>query len=172
MNKYIKLGIIVLLALLTMLGIACVVLKSTISEEQSKAILKIVDFEIKDRICIKQGETIYLGNSKKEIFNDFYDVKVVNKESSVDIYLNKLWYENYGQDFIQDEYLARICRKIIENFEPKSNKEEAEYMLFKYIKDNYVQVRDNAEVQKVEIENMVFSLVCDSSMAKLIIEGM
>ena len=50
-------------------------------------------------------------------------------------------------------------------------KQDLEYMLFKYIKDNYINVRNNNIVEKINIEEFKFSLELEESIVKLIISN-
>lgn len=141
--------------------------------EETKAIekIKITNFSVKDRIVIHKNNSIYVGNNIKELENDFYDVKIMNNENDVEVYLNKLWYKTYGSDYIQDEYLAAICRQLAANINIASSKDNLEYFIYKYIKDNYTKVRDGEKIEVLGVESLELALEYYKGMAKLTIRG-
>ena len=141
----------------------------------NKEQLKVENFNINGRVSYIDNDNILIGQNIKELQNGFYDLKIVNQNEQVIIYLNKLWYEYYGEDFIQDNYLAEICRCIVnklnKNEKQNQEKQDLEYMLFKYIKDNYVKVRNNKIIEKINIERFEFSLELEESIVKLTIKN-
>ena len=141
----------------------------------NKEQLKVENFNINGRVSYIDNDHIFIGENLKELQNGFYDLKIVNQNEQVIIYLNKLWYEYYGEDFIQDNYLAEICRCIVnklnKNEKQNQEKQDFEYMLFKYIKDNYVKVRNNKIMEKINIERFEFSLELEESIVKLTIKN-
>ena len=137
----------------------------------NRKVLSVNNFNIDGRTVFKLGNNIYIGNNLKELENGFYDIRLQNIDSGICVYLNKLWYENYGKDYIQDDYLARICRELCSKLNVQNNTEEFEYMLYKYVKDNYTKVRNNEEVEKVITEDISMEFELEDNIVKLIIRG-
>ena len=142
--------------------------KTVQMEEQN---LRIDEFNIKDRIIIKKENAIYVGNNIKELENDFYDIKIVNSNSQINIYLNKLWYKTYGKDYIQYDYLVSICRELTEELNIENREEEFEYILYKYIKDNYVKIRQNIKAEQIETNKLSLAFELEDNIVKLMIRG-
>ena len=146
-------------------------IKHDTQAKEIKNNVSIIDFRIPERFCTKVDNTILVGENEKEIENGFFDIKIINNNKQVEIYLNKLWYKNYGTDYIQDDYLANICRKIASNLNVDTNNDELEYTLYKYIKENYIKSRQNQTIEKICLENMTILLTLEDNMSKLIIQG-
>ena len=140
------------------------------SYKQKVNVLQITEFIMPDRTVIKKKQEIYVGNNEKELDNGFYDIKIENTSYGVSVYLNKLWYETYGKDFIQDEYLARICRELTYRLNIQNTDQEFEYMLYKYIKDNYVKVRQSEPVEELKTNVINLELELYDNMVKLTIK--
>lgn len=133
--------------------------------------IKITEFNIPNRVVLNTETGIYIGNNLKELENGFFDIKILNKNNYVEVYLNKLWYETYGNDYIQDEYLARICRKLSEELNKKVQEADLENILYKYIKDNYLNVRSGETVECVLTKKYVFELDFKEDAVRLSIRG-
>ena len=134
------------------------------------ASMKITQFNIDGRAILKQSDNIYVGNNIKELENNFYDIKITNTKEGVVIYLNKLWYEDYGLDYIQDEYLARICRELSLRLDVEADSQQFEYLLYKYIKDNYMKVRQNENVEIIMTDKLTLNLELEDNIVKLVIK--
>lgn len=132
--------------------------------------IQITEFNVQGRVTLKTDNSIYIGNNLKELENNFYDVKIINTKSGVAVYLNKLWYENYGEDYIQDEYLAKICRELSGKLNQSNETEQFEYILYKYIKDNYVKIRKNESVEKMMTDTFNMSFCLENNVVKLKIQ--
>ena len=139
------------------------------SKENSN--IQITNFEMEGRIVLKKINDILIGNNIKELENGFYDIKISNLSQGIDIYLNKLWYENYDEDYIQEEYLARICRELARQIGNASQTEDFEYVLYKYIKDNYMKVRRQEKVQALLLEKINMNFEWEDSIVKLLIRS-
>lgn len=150
-------------------------IKSKGDNQNQRDCFKIESFNIDGRVSYIDNDNILIGQNLKELQNGFYDLKIVNQNDHVVIYLNKLWYEYYGEDFIQDDYLAEICRCIVNklqnNEEQNQERQDLEYMLFKYIKDNYNSVRNNKVIEKINVEGFEFGLELEESIVKLMISN-
>lgn len=167
--------IIIILAIVAALGLALYFVSrrsnETEVEVERKNILQITDFNIENRTSLKTNDAIYVGNNLKELENNFYDIKIQNTETGIVVYLNKLWYENYGEDYIQDEYLAKICRELSGRLNMQSDTEQFEYVLYKYIKDNYIKVRQNEMVEEILTDKLNLKLELEDDIVKLVIRG-
>ena len=163
--------IIIVLVLLLLLSI--IILTNSLNKKSLNNINKIqIDqIKIKNRTTIKIDNIIYVGENIKEIENGYYDLKIVNEENTVDIYLNKLWYKNFNESYIQDDYLVNICHEIVNNIKVNKNKEELEYLLYKYVKENYLSSRSNKPTQSLLLENLTLSLMLEDDIPKLEIKG-
>ena len=168
--------VIVIIAIVTCLVcLAGTIYVTSKKEEQSvetdKNIVRITNFYIKDREILKVNNEIYVGNNLKELQNNFYDIKIQNAKDGANVYLNKLWHEKYGDDYIQDEYLAEICRQISRNLNIQSGEEQFEYVLYKYIKDNYVKVRQNEMPESIVTDKLTLNFKLEEHIVKLEIRG-
>ena len=167
--------VIISIIIVVMLGIVLAVVlgkKSKMeSVKQPQDVLQIADFNIENRVCLRQDNAIYVGNSLKELENGFCDIKIQNTTYGITIDLNKLWYETYGEDYIQDEYLAKICREITYRINVQNDSEQFEYLLYKYIKDNYMKVRQQENVQEIATDTINLKLELAEGIVKLKIRG-
>ena len=114
--------------------------------------------DIENRVSLFNEDILYIGENKKEIENGYYDIKLLNTKEGVLVYLNKLWYEKFSSTLIDEEYLAKICKLIVNNFSITDYKEELEYTLFNYIKENYLKVRNNEKAHSISVDYMLISL--------------
>ncbi len=140
-------------------------------ESKSVQTIQITDFNIDNRVTLKKENNLLLGNNTKELENNFYDIKITNTSEGVEVYLNKLWYEDCGQDYIQDEYLAKICRELSSKLNVQETTEEFEYLLYKYVKDNYIKVRQGENIEEIQTDKLSLKFELEDSVAKLIIRG-
>ena len=148
--------------------------KIEIKDKINKIELK--EFKIKDRLSITKNNAIYIGNNEKELENDFYDLKIIVVEGALKVYLNKLWHTQYGKDYIEDNYLVSICRELVKNLEFSKDEyliDDAnfEYVLYKYIKDNYIAIRSGENVKGIVLENVSIELQNSENIPLLIIRG-
>lgn len=171
-NKIVIIGLVIILVL----GVMLVIFfknkssnKDIIQDRQT--VLRIDNFNIEGRTTFKLEDNIYIGNNLKELENGFYDIRIQNIDYGICMYLNKLWHETYGEDYIQNDYLAQICRELTSRLNITNNTEEFEYMVYKYIKDNYIRVRENQVVESIEIYNLIVGFEIQDNIVKLIIRG-
>jgi len=150
-----KIIIFLVLAIFVLLvAIVAVVLRKDEVSDISNTTIDISKFNLDNRAKLFVNEELLIGGNIKELENGYYDFKLANKAGVVVITLNKLWYEEYGIDYIQDEYLAKICREIVKCMEITYEKEEFEYQLYKYIKDNYLKVKEGQDIEKIEVDKI------------------
>lgn len=172
-----KKPVIVIIAVISCLVCLATVLCLTsnnnndVNDTLPENVVKITSFNIEGREILKVDDEIYVGNNLKELQNNFYDIKIQNTNDGANVYLNKLWYENYGDDYIQDEYLAEICRQLSGNLNIQSGAEQFEYVLYKYIKDNYVKVRQNETIEQIVTDKLTLNLKLEDYVVKLEIRG-
>jgi len=122
--------------------------------ETKHILFDVSNFNIDNRSKIFVNEELLIGENKKQLENGYYDFKISNKEEILIITLNKLWYEKYNSDYIQDDYLAKICKEIVECIEISNIKEDLEYYLYKYVKDNYLKVKQGQVSPKLELDKI------------------
>lgn len=139
------------------------------SKESSN--LQITNFEMEGRTVLKKQNDIFIGNNIKELENGFYDIKISGLSQGVDIYLNKLWYKNYDEDYIQEDYLAKTCRELSRQMFGASQTEDFEYTLYKYIKDNYAKVRNREEVQPLLLDKINMEFELEDNIVKLLMRS-
>lgn len=167
--------VIAIATLIIVTAMLVVMAVNNLSSKETKEIeiqeLTIESFIIEDRETLKVNNAILVGNNIKELENDFYDIKIINTQQGIEILLNKLWYENYDKDYIQENYLAKICRQLTFQMGIKSESEEFEYVLYKYIKENYVKVRQGTSVEGIVTEDFTILFELQDNIAKLIIRG-
>lgn len=154
-------GVLVLLIIVTILLLR---IKSDKSISETRNIITDIEqINIQNRAKLIIQDGVLIGESIKQLENGYYDFKLSNKNNILEISLNKLWYEEYGLDYIQDDYLAKICREIakcIKNVEYVEYKEEFEYQLYKYIKDNYLIVKQGGNVEKINLGQISIWALC------------
>ncbi|MBR6688650.1 MAG: hypothetical protein IKL68_01375 [Clostridia bacterium] len=149
--------LIVLVALLVCISfILCMYNKikndEKIEEKNNLEIIDINAFEIKDRIKFVKNNTVYIGENLKELENDFYDIKISALNSGLEVTLNKLWRYKVNKDYIEDEYLIEIVDKVVGLLNVSTINEDVSYELYKYIKQNFLKVKNHEQVEKLELE--------------------
>lgn len=171
-HRLVQIVCITLIILIIIIAIFCFN-NNNIKEQKNKdnKIIQIIDFYVEDRSILKIGKEILVGNNIKELENDFYDIKIVNLDNYVEIYLNKLWYETFGKDYIQDEYLAKICREIARKINYKDSVEEVDYILYKYIKNNYIKAKNQEVTEELITQTIKCNFELDENIVKLIIRS-
>lgn len=174
MTKRVRIVVITVTVLVFLAGLGvflnCKKKEDNISYKNT-ATIKITEFNLNNRAVLNTESGIYVGNNLKELENGFYDIKIVNKNNYVEVYFNKLWYETYGDDYIQDEYLAKICRKLSEGLENGTQEVDFENILYKYIKDNYLSVRGGKTAEKLSTEKYILELDFKQEGVRLSIRG-
>ncbi len=140
----------------------CVSLIRTVEirNKENEKIVEIMDlsrFELNNRARLVKGKTIYIGENLKELENFFYDIKISALNNTLEVTLNKLWRTNCNQDYIEDEYLIEIVDNIVDVLEIDNVKEDIEYELYKYIKQNFIKVKNKENVYQLELENITVS---------------
>ena len=139
-------------------------------------IIRLNRFELKDRAKLTKGNVIYIGENNKELQNGFYDLKIVLNTNEIRVYLNKLWHKECNESYIEEQYLANICRELVNNLEFSKNKElenkdDLEYVLYKYIMDNYVLIRQGIKSSSIQTDNIIIELENVENIPVLIIRG-
>lgn len=128
--------------------------------DKNKFEIDIAEFNLKKRTKLVLEDEVLIGNNLKELQNNFYDIKLQNNKDGVYIYLNKLWYLEYDETYIEDEYLANICREIVRLMDEIEEKEEMEYRLYKYIKENFEKVKKGGEAESFTYNKLNISSSC------------
>ncbi len=148
-----------IVALLIISFFICVSLIRNVESKNGKEkdIIDVIDlsgFEIKNRARFVKDKTVYIGENLKELENAFYDIKISTLNNTLEVTLNKLWRVKWDQDYIEDEYLIEIVECIVNTLKIENVKEDVEYELYKYIKQNFLKVKNNENVSKLELENI------------------
>ncbi len=112
-------------------------------------------FEINNRAKLVKDKTVYIGENLKELENSFYDIKISTINNTLEVTLNKLWQTKWDKDYIEDKYLIEIVKCIVNTLEIDSVKEDVEYELYKYIKQNFIKVKNKESVEKLELESII-----------------
>lgn len=164
--------IIIVSALVVLCLIAVFIYVSNKEEGKTdyNSTIEIRAFNVEERTSLNKDGCIYVGNNIKELENGYYDIKISSNKDRVAVYINKLWYKHYSQDYIQDDYLARICRELSNKLNITQDERELEYILYKYIKDNYINVRKNIDVESIITYEYNLSLSLEDNVVKLIIQ--
>ncbi len=151
-NKYIWL--VILIIVITCISfLVCISNKNEQKNEvESGEIIDISAFEIKDRVRLVKNNKVYIGENLKELENNFYDIKISTLNTGIELTLNKLWRYEVNNEYIEDEYLIEIVDKIVELLEINNVKEDVSYELYKYIKQNFLKVKNNELVGFLELE--------------------
>ena len=120
-----------------------------------------------DRAVTFTNNTLLLGNNKKQLENNYYDVKfIVNQDTNFDnynisIYINKLYITN-NKNLIEKNYLKNIIDLINNAFDLKLNKEDLEKMYIKisnnysYMRTSYVENVD--KLDKIDLNGYNFDI--------------
>ena len=145
--------------------------KNNDSTKEGSGVPKITSFVMENRTILNKQNDIYVGNNTKELENGFYDIKISNLSQGINIYLNKLWYESSDDDYIQEDYLAKICRVVASQMMDVTQTEEFEYVLYKYIKDNYMKIRKQEDVQVMLLDNINMKFELEDNIVKLVIRS-
>ncbi len=155
-NKYKWLIIVILMLLIYISFLLCIANKKRSSKESKNEIYKetinINTFEIKNRIKLIKNNKLYIGENLKELENDFYDIKISTLDSGLEVTLNKLWRYEVNKEYIEDDYLIEIVDQIVELLGIENVKEDVNYELYKYIKQNFLKVKNNEQVEPLELE--------------------
>lgn len=127
-------------------------------KENKEDVIQTIDlsgFEINNRVKLVKDETVYIGENLKELENSFYDIKISTLNGTLKLTLNKLWRTKWDEDYIEDKYLIEIVKCIVNTLEIDSVKEDVEYELYKYIKQNFIKVKNKERVEKLQLESII-----------------
>ena len=151
-NKYMWLGILIL-TVISISFLVCISNKSKHKDEiQSDLIIDITTFKLKDRVRLIKNDKVYIGENLKQLENNFYDIKISTLNTGIELTLNKLWRYKVNNEYIEDEYLIEIVDKLVELMKIKNVKEDVSYELYKYIKQNFLKIKNGEVVSNLELE--------------------
>ena len=151
-NRYVWLGIFLILLICISFLVCISNKKEKNNEQENETKIDISAFKIKDRVRLVKDNKIYIGENLKELENNFYDMKISTLNTGIELTLNKLWRYEVNNEYIEDEYLIEIVDKVVELLEIKNVKEDVSYELYKYIKQNFLKIKNNENVQGLELE--------------------
>jgi len=125
--------------------------------------------KIENRETLQEGQIILIGNNTKELENGFFDIHINTSKlpNEIIIYINKLWYKGFEEDYIDDLYLMQIIEYIarisnINEIEQNKNK------VFKYIKEEYKKTKsENKKFKTIKIKENVFKSVSEEGLLKV-----
>ena len=148
---------VVLIILILVIIFSFCVLKNDKTKENNFQNLNIdiQNFQLENRAMLFNNNELLIGENQKELQNGYYDVKVLKVSNGLMVYLNKLWYEKHEEDNIHEEYLAKICRELVKCLNVQSENEEIEYQLYKYIKENYLDIRNGENKDKIKVDKVI-----------------
>ncbi len=120
--------------------------------ENNKSIIKSI---INDRYIEVHDYQILIGNNKKEIENEYFDIKIFTSNNEVFIYINKL-FKNFDSSkytinsiFIDKNYLNEIIELINIIFNLKLNDNEKE-KISSVCFEKYMEIRS-----KINLDNVI-----------------
>lgn len=161
MKKRLTILIIVVFTLLIAVINLLLITESDKSISETRNIIADIEqINIQNRAKLIIQDEVLIGENIKELENGYYDFKLSNTHNILEISLNKLWYEECGLDYIQDDYLAKICREIAKCIKNIEHKEDLEYQLYKYIKDNYLTVKQGQKVDEINLGQISICALC------------
>lgn len=160
-NKKMQLIVIISIILICISFLLCISIKRNNYKEMDKSknieTTNLNAFEIKDRLKLSKNNTIYIGENLKELENGFYDIKISTLDTGIKVTLNKLWRYKVNDEYIEDEYLIEIVDEIVELIKINNIKEDVGYELYKYIKQNFLKVKNKEKVSNLELEEFYIS---------------
>ena len=79
-------------------------------------VITILNENITDRCIINSGNTILIGENKKQLENGYYDIKIEienaeKKDNKVKIYINKLW-KKFNSSLYEQVYAEEVASSI------------------------------------------------------------
>lgn len=166
MKKYITILLLVLLIVIATLTF----IKFSNKKKSDVWKVDVTEFNIAGRARCVLDNSVSIGNNEKELENGYYDLKLTYESGQVEVNLNKLWCENYDDNYIEDEYLAKICRELVRVIKIDNIDKESEYLFFKYIKENFNNVKQEKTAEDIQIKEYNIHLGSDEGMCKLVIK--
>lgn len=91
-----------------------------------------------DRYVDIKNKQIYIGKSKNEIDNGYYDLNMKVNDKYVEVYINKLFKEDNVNIIFDENYVSEIVEYIINIFDFKIDKNEIASLII----ENYENLRD------------------------------
>lgn len=138
-NKYI-LFIIILIIILCMISFIIIGFyqsnkSANISNISIYRIENCVSKNITARQILHKDNSIFVGYSKKEIENGYYDLKIILEDENIKVYINKLWKE-FNELLYEKDYIHQVVNSILGIFE--INEETHRELLIEYITNGYL----------------------------------
>ena len=110
-------------------------------------------FSNRDSLIIKEDNLILIGRSKKELENEYYDIKFNINIDNIIIIINNLQKEDIDFKSISDEYLIEL-KSFLSILLNDENIDE----LVKQIEEEYIKLRSNNECIEDEIDYKQISI--------------
>ena len=116
---------------------------------------------ITSRQILKKDNMVFVGYSKKEIENGYYDLKIALDEKSIIVYINKLWKE-FNESLYEKDYVNETVNSIFDVFEinDKLQKESLanyiiqEYLISKGINKEEIN-KETLNINKIEVNSEI-----------------
>lgn len=113
--------------------------------------LERIDIHINNRLILKNENEIIIGKSKNELENGYYDVRIVIRESFIEIYVNKLFKEFDSNSTYDAVYVNDIVGVVTDAFNLNKLKSYLEGIII----ENYKIIRDNKRQDAYNLDKML-----------------
>lgn len=148
--------VLLIILIIVIIFAFCVLKKDRASVNKLPNIsIDLQNFYIENRTRLFVSDELLIGENEKELQNGYYDFKISKNSEALIVYLNKLWYGEYDGDNIQEEYLAKICKELVKCLNIECEKQEVEYQLYKYIKENYLDIRKGENKGQIKVDKII-----------------
>lgn len=89
--------------------IICIVFNKKINKEIS---LSVMHQCIENRACLDKEKELLIGNSEKELENNYYDIKVIEQNGKIYLYINKLWKTEFVEQLYEERYVNELVEYV------------------------------------------------------------
>ncbi len=121
---------------------------------------------ITSRQILRKDNVVFVGNSKKEIENGYYDLKIMLEDRNVKLYINKLW-KVFNQSLYEKDYVREVINSVFDIFEINQKKQKE--CLIQYITNGYLVSKgvnkENSSNEQIYIDKIrIKSEIVDSEL--------
>lgn len=173
-NKFFVVGLIIVISIIIIFGLSknkVENISKNESEGNTQLNLNYIQFE--DRVSIKEDDWLLIGNTEAELENDFYDFRLRKIDrDKIEIHINKLWYKEFNENYLEEEYLVDIVHKLMCLLLNTSDEEtqKTEYHLYSYIKETYIHVKKSEKYNnKIKLGDLMIESSDEEKILKIII---
>ena len=96
-------------------------------------ITQVLKENISEREITLKSSEIFVGNTKKEIENGYYDIKIYKENDVLKIHINKLWKE-FNSNLYENKYVSELANSISKLVGISSYNDLEDYILEGYKK--------------------------------------